>query len=631
MTINEIAKLAGVSISTVSKIVNKKDENINPETRSRVLEIVKKYNYSPYGAAKSNSSAKTFLIGVLLQDPYSFDYLLHGAIKAAQEKGYGILIFDSGRSYEEELRHITALCKNKVDGVLWEPIGEDSLQYEHLFSSSGIPVAFVNTAVKQTPYAIDYQKLGYLCAEKLIHYGHSKIGYLERKNDYRCEQALEGIKSCLFMHHFTPDNVFVLYPGEPLPSPNSNFITGIIGCYYEDALALFEELKKNRRSVPGDISLIALQADQLATHRFPSISAYTVPYESLGYQACLGLISVCEKNDPQPPSLFQKPLEMAHEKTIAVPSYLKSRKFIVIGSINNDVCLTVDSFPETGQSTIITNSYSYAGGKGTNQTIGAARMGHGAVLIGRVGKDAEASLIFDVLNQTRFSTGKIYKDDTAQTGKAYVYILGNGDISITYIPGANSNLNADDVLACKDSFQDCEYCLISTDVPLSAAKEAMRQAKEHSAKVILKPSAINTLPEAFFQATDIFVPNKQEAAVFCPQFDTVERQAEYFFEKGIPIVIITLGAEGCYVKTRDLCRYFPAPDFPVVDSTGGADAFISALAAHLSDGYPLEKAVPISQYAAGFCISRQGVVSALADGDTLHAYIAHAEPGLLDR
>lgn len=631
MTIKEIAQLAGVSISTVSKIVNKKDENINPETRSRVLEIVKKYNYSPYGAAKNNSSAKTFLIGVLLQEPDSFDYLLHGAIKAAQEKGYGILVFDSSQSPEEELRHITSLCKNKVDGVLWEPVNKDSLQYEHLFASAEIPVIYVNTPAKQTTYSIDYQRLGYLCAEKLICHGHNKIGYLGRKNDSRCKQALEGIKNCLFTHHFTPDNVFTLYPDEPLPSLASNYITGIVGCHYNDTLSLYEELKKNRLDIPSDISLITLQTDQAAAHRFPSISAYTIPYESLGYQACMGLISICEKDKNQPPSFSQEHQELAHEKTIAVPSYLKSRKFIVIGSINNDVCLTVDSFPETGKSTIITNSFSYAGGKGTNQAIGAARMGHGTILIGRVGKDAESALIFDTLNQTQFSTGKIYKDDTAQTGKAYVYILGNGDISITYIPGANSNLNANDVSACQDVFQECEYCLISTDIPLDAAQEAIRQAKEHSAKVILKPSAINALPEAFFQATDIFVPNREEAAVFCPQFNAVEKQAEYFFQKGIPTVIITLGAEGCYVKTKDLCRYFPVPDFPVVDSTGGADAFISSLASHLSDGYPLEKAVSISQYAAGLCISRQGVVSALVDRDTLHAYIAHTDAGLLER
>lgn len=67
MTIKEIANLAGVSISTVSKIVNNKAENINIDTRNRVLQIVKEYNYTPYGTVKNVSTAKTFLIGVLLK------------------------------------------------------------------------------------------------------------------------------------------------------------------------------------------------------------------------------------------------------------------------------------------------------------------------------------------------------------------------------------------------------------------------------------------------------------------------------------------------------------------------------------------------------------------------------------
>ena len=68
MTIKEVAKLAGVSVSTVSKIVNNKDEGINAQTRSRVLQIVKECNYTPYGMVKNTSPAKTFLLGVLLRD-----------------------------------------------------------------------------------------------------------------------------------------------------------------------------------------------------------------------------------------------------------------------------------------------------------------------------------------------------------------------------------------------------------------------------------------------------------------------------------------------------------------------------------------------------------------------------------
>ncbi len=68
MTIKEIAKLADVSVSTVSKVINDKADNINPQTRSRVLKIVKEYNFTPYGTVKSVSRAKKFMLGVLLRN-----------------------------------------------------------------------------------------------------------------------------------------------------------------------------------------------------------------------------------------------------------------------------------------------------------------------------------------------------------------------------------------------------------------------------------------------------------------------------------------------------------------------------------------------------------------------------------
>lgn len=68
MTLKEIAKLAGVSPSTVSKIINNKADNMNPGTIKHVLDIVKKYNYSPYGSVRSNNKLKSLTIGVLLRN-----------------------------------------------------------------------------------------------------------------------------------------------------------------------------------------------------------------------------------------------------------------------------------------------------------------------------------------------------------------------------------------------------------------------------------------------------------------------------------------------------------------------------------------------------------------------------------
>lgn len=133
MTIKEIAAFAGVSVSTVSKIMNGKDGNINPATRSRVLKIAKEHHYEPYSTIKNITAPKKFLIGLLLNSFCSSNRMIEGVLEAAQKCGYQLLIFNSIHSLSQELKHITALCNSRVDGVIWEPVSGQSTEYEHFF------------------------------------------------------------------------------------------------------------------------------------------------------------------------------------------------------------------------------------------------------------------------------------------------------------------------------------------------------------------------------------------------------------------------------------------------------------------------------------------------------------------
>ena len=194
MTIKEIAQLAGVSISTVSKIVNNKDKNISPETRNRVLKIVKDYHYTPYSTVKNNPEAKTFMFGVLLKSIGKTSQLINGLISTAQKSGYSILIYDSMDNPENELKNITSLCNNHVDGVIWEPVNEDSLDGRHYFEEQGIEVCCINSTEDPFSYSIDFAGMGYAAAEILIQYGHTKHGCLTKQGSLRSEMVLQGLK-----------------------------------------------------------------------------------------------------------------------------------------------------------------------------------------------------------------------------------------------------------------------------------------------------------------------------------------------------------------------------------------------------------------------------------------------------
>ena len=139
-------------------------------------------------------------------------------------------------------------------------------------------------------------------------------------------------------------------------------------------------------------------------------------------------------------------------------------------------------------------------------------------------------------------------------------------------------------------------------------------------KVILKPSSVEKMKDSLFQNIDYFIPNEKEVKQLIPGNTTIEEKADILLEKGVKNVIITLGHKGCYLKNAEYERYFPAADFYPLDTTGAADAFISALAVALSEGHEIIYAVGFATFAAGISITRQGVQPAMVDRKGLALY-----------
>lgn len=632
MTIKEIAKLAGVSISTVSKIVNNKADNINIETRNRVLKIVKEYNYTPYGTAKNISNAKTFVIGVLLRHSTLLNLMLKGIMDMAQKHGYNVLLCDSMDSEEKELKHITALCRHHVDGVIWEPVSENSIQYEHYFQEQDIAVSYINSSLPEASHCLDFMQMGYLAAQKLLDYRHTHIACLTKPGSFRSKMVFEGFKKCLFDNEIPYSEDMKLFVTDPdfYTQISLQGFTGIVSTHFEAALSLYEKVKSFHYHIPSDLSLISLREDAGDAICFPRISSLQIPYEAFGEKVCYHLIAACENlNEPEFTLFTSDNLTLDHEESLNAPPSCRYKKIVSVGSINIDITLTVDELPSSGSTTITTASCVSLGGKGANQAIGAARLGREVVLIGKIGNDYDSTVIYDTLKKEHVLTHGIRRSPTSATGKAYIHVQKDAESCITVLPGANETLSPEDILSREHLFDDCGYCLISTEIPMNTCIQAAKTAHFHHAKTIVKPATLKALPTELLANADIFVPNKREAAILCPSENTVEKQADYFYRQGCPVIIITLGHQGSYVKTADFSGYFPAADFPSIDSTGGADAFIAAFASYLTEGYPLLNTVKIATHAAGFCISRTGVVPALIDRTSLENHIKMTEPTLL--
>lgn len=633
MTIKEIAALAGVSASTVSKIMNGKDGNINPTTRSRVLKIAKEHHYEPYSTIKNVTAPRKFLIGLLLNSFDSANGIIDGVLETAQKHGYQLLIFNSNHSMQQELKHITALCNSKVDGVIWEPVNVQSAEYERFFSRQSIPVCYLNFPEHIPSYSIDFAKAGYELTQELLHHKHTHIACLLQKDDPLSEMVLDGFQKCLYDHKISFQEHQLLYAPVPdcYPSIIAQEITGVVSAHYPDALALYEQLENLHYYVPASLSLVSLCKSEESNH-YPYISCIPIPYYAFGSHVCELLIKQCEKSSPDSlQSPFVPEYAFMHKKSIHIPSFLRPKRLVVAGSIHMDLTFIVDHLPQAGKTTEIITSLVSVGGKGVNQSVGASKLGCEVSLIGKLGNDFDSSVILNTLKKEHVSAHGIYRDKNVPTGKAYIYTGEDGESTITVLPGANQNLTPEDIHKQQHLFDNAGFCLLSTEIPTNTVTEAARIAHQNGVKVILKPAVLRAISDELLALTDIFIPNQKEAAALCPHKASVEEQAEYFLKKGAAAVIITLGHKGCYLRTQKENLFFPAENFAPIDTTGGADAFICALASYLTEGYPLCKAIRIASFAAGFCVSRQGVVSALVDRSTLETYIAQHDPTLLSK
>lgn len=99
----------------------------------------------------------------------------------------------------------------------------------------------------------------------------------------------------------------------------------------------------------------------------------------------------------------------------------------------------------------------------------------------------------------------------------------------------------------------------------------------------MKPSVVSVLSDELLSMVDYFIPNEKEINLLCPDLTNHYEQCEYLLKKGVKSVILTLGERGCYLHAPDHTRLFPASEHAAADTTGGSDAFISALAVYLSE------------------------------------------------
>ena len=198
ITIKDIAALAGVSKTTVSKIINNKDDSISKPTRDKVLKIMKEQNYVPNKLAQSLVTKRTKTIGLLIPDirnPFFTD-ISRGAEDFARKEGYNIIFCSTDEDYEREAECVSMLCEKMIDGIIFTPSSITSHE-ENRYNDLDIPMVLVDKNIELSNakgiVKVDNKNGTYEATKHLIKQGHKEILYLSGplKNDISKER-LQG-------------------------------------------------------------------------------------------------------------------------------------------------------------------------------------------------------------------------------------------------------------------------------------------------------------------------------------------------------------------------------------------------------------------------------------------------------
>lgn len=153
-TIKDVARLAGVSPTTVSRVLNGEDANhMRAETRQRVLQALAELDYVPVKAARALRKQKTGMIAILLPDisnPF-FAVLARGVESACFKNGFSVMICDSNHSFEKEARYLDVLLEEGVEGIVFVPVDKPDEKRLKRLLRHGTKVVFADRGVQGWP------------------------------------------------------------------------------------------------------------------------------------------------------------------------------------------------------------------------------------------------------------------------------------------------------------------------------------------------------------------------------------------------------------------------------------------------------------------------------------------------
>lgn len=302
VTIKEVAKEAGVSIATVSRVFNDSGP-VNDNTREKIMAVARRLRYTPHGGARSLIMAKTNTLGVLLPDLYGefFSEVIRGIDQAARSAGYQVLL-SSSHNRADEIETAMKAMRGRVDGlIVMYPDIDAGIMTASL--SDSMPVVLLNCDIAGDDYMsinVDNYSGAYAMVEHLIAVGHRRIAMIKgAANNFDAAERLRGYRTAMkdgnaewsealeYIGDFTEASGFSaaedILDLDPRP-------TAIFAANDAAAIGALSAVRQRGFTVPDDVAIAGFDDIPMAGYINPPLTSVHVPINELGARAIARLI-----------------------------------------------------------------------------------------------------------------------------------------------------------------------------------------------------------------------------------------------------------------------------------------------------------------------------------------------------
>jgi len=295
----------------------------------------------------------------------------------------------------------------------------------------------------------------------------------------------------------------------------------------------------------------------------------------------------------------------------------KRPRIAVVGSANIDLTTFADRFPRPGETIFGQKFHLGFGGKGANQAVAARLCGAEVFMVARVGSDLFGPATIENFRKLGIDPTYVKQVDGLSSGVAPIFVEPNGQNRILVVKGANDALRPADVDAAAVLLKSADCIVLQFEIPVETVYYTISFARQHGIRCVLNPAPAQPVDMSALAELDYFIPNESEAetitGITVKTVDDANRCAMKLIDGGIRRVIITLGANGSLLATREGAEHVRPYAVESIDSTGAGDAFIGSFAVFLGEGVPEKEAVRRANLYAGLSTTGVGTQKSFYD------------------